>query len=374
VIKRIKVTTVLGTRPEIIRLSKILKDFDRVFDHRLIHTGQNVDNELSKIFFDELDIRTPDLFLQTQPNSLGKFLSKLFAEIENELLANRPDAVVILGDTNSALSGIIAKRMGIPVYHLEAGNRSFDQNVPEEINRKIIDHFADYNLAYTQHAKNNLLREGLHPQFITVVGSPLNEVLTEYKQRILESKILENLQVENQNYFLVSVHRQENVDNLDRLTMLFESFNDLADVYKLPIIISTHPRTKDKISSSKLKLSKFIQLHPPFGFLDYNKLQLNARLVLSDSGSISEESAILGFPAITIRDSMERPEALEAGSIIMSGIEKYGIQAAVKGLEYLGARHDLPESYEISDTSSRVLKFILSTVNSHRFRSGLRDI
>ena len=373
-IKKIKVTTILGTRPEIIRLSKVLSDFDKVFDHRLVHTGQNFDHELSAIFFDDLNIRQPDSFLKSGSKSLGLFLGELFVEIEKEFIANRPDAVVILGDTNSALSGIIAKRMGIPIYHLEAGNRSYDQNVPEEINRKIVDHFADYNLAYTQHAKANLLREGLHPQFVTVIGSPLNEVLSQQSENIAQSKILETLSLQPKSYFLVSVHRQENVDDSNRLRQLFQSLNDLAESQGLPIVISTHPRTREKLSISKLKLSNLIQLHAPFGFLDYNKLQSNARLVLSDSGSVSEESAILGFPAITIRDSMERPEAIESGSIIMSGIEINGIANAINGLEFLGKGDQLPESYEICDTSSRVIKFILSTVASHGFRSGLRTL
>ena len=371
-INRIKVTTILGTRPEIIRLSKILNDFNKVFEHRLVHTGQNFDHELSAIFFHDLNIQEPDVFLETESGSLGKFLAGLFIGVEKELLSNRPDAVVILGDTNSALSGIIAKRMGIPVYHLEAGNRSYDQNVPEEINRRIIDHFADYNLAYTQHAKSNLLREGLHPQFVTVIGSPLNEVLAQQNEKIMNSIILETLDLLPNGYFLVSVHRQENVDDINRLTTLFQTLNRLAEIHKLPIIISTHPRTKDKLSVSKLKLNNMIQLHPPFGFLDYIKLQLGARLVLSDSGSVSEESAILGFPAITIRDSMERPEAIESGSIIMSGIESTGVLSAIEGLDFLGAGNGVPESYEISDTSSRVIKYILSTLNSHEFRSGLR--
>lgn len=373
-IKKIRVTTILGTRPEIIRLSKILNNFDQVFDHRLVHTGQNFNHELSAIFFHDLNIRQPDVLLKTESKSLGNFLGDLFIEIEKELTANRPDAVVILGDTNSALSGIIAKRMGIPIYHLEAGNRSYDQNVPEEINRKIVDHFADYNLAYTQHAKANLLREGLHPQFVTVIGSPLNEVLSQQSENIAKSKILETLGLQPKSYFLVSVHRQENVDDQNRLGVLFQSLNDLAEDQELPIVISTHPRTREKLSRSKLKLNDLIQLHTPFGFLDYNKLQTNARLVLSDSGSVSEESAILGFPAITIRDSMERPEALESGSIIMSGIESNGISSALHGLEHLGTGERLPESYEISDTSSRVVKYILSTVNSHGFRSGLRPL
>ena len=324
-----RVTTILGTRPELIRLSCILEKFDNVFQHRVIHTGQNSDPQLSQVFITELGIREPDEYLNIPKGSLGSFCSRLFIDIEREFDLNPTDAVVILGDTNSALAGIIAKRRGIPVYHLEAGNRSFDANVPEEINRKIVDHFADYNLAYTHNAKENLLREGLHPQTLTVIGSPLNEVLSKYASQINNSRILEKIHVDSMSYFLVSAHRQENVDQLIRIEELIESLNWMSAEFLLPIIVSTHPRTNEKIHRSKLKLADQVQLHEPFGFFDYIKLQQNARVVLSDSGSVPEESAILGFPAITIRDSMERQEALESGTIIMAGISKNGISEAL---------------------------------------------
>jgi UDP-N-acetylglucosamine 2-epimerase (non-hydrolysing) len=324
------------------------------------------------VFINELGIRQPDLYLGIPIGSVANFCAQLFIEIDKEFLQNPPDAVLILGDTNSALAGIIAKRRGIPVYHLEAGNRSFDSNVPEEINRKIVDHFSDYNLAYTQIAKQNLLGEGLRTNSITVIGSPLNEVLTKYRVKIDNSIILDTLSIQPKNYFLISAHRQENIDSDVRLTTLVESLNWIATEYKIPLIVSTHPRMREKLSLSGLELDENIQLHQPFGFFDYNKLQLNAKIVFSDSGSISEEAAILGFPAITIRDSMERPEALEAGSIIMSGISKIGISEAIRIVSHLPSAVSIPAEYLIPDTSTRVINFIASTIHSHNFRNGLR--
>jgi UDP-N-acetylglucosamine 2-epimerase (non-hydrolysing) len=367
-----RITTILGTRPELIRLSCILEKFDNVFDHRVVHTGQNFDPQLSQVFITELGIREPDRYLQIPKGSLGNFYSRLFPDIEEEFDSNPPDLVVILGDTNSALAGIIAKRRGIPVYHLEAGNRSFDANVPEETNRKIVDHFADYNLAYTKNARENLIREGLHPQTITVIGSPLHEVLNKYRSKINASTILNQLKLQVGEYFLVSAHRQENVDIPNRIRDLFDSLNWLATEFNLPIIVSTHPRTAEKIDSCKIELSTKIQLHQPFGFLDYVNLQLNARAVLSDSGSIAEESAILGFPAMTIRDSMERQEALEAGSIIMSGISVNGISEALHVIASTPRTQSIPSEYQITDTSTRVVNFIASTIHSHNFRNSLR--
>lgn len=367
-----RVTTILGTRPELIRLSCILEKFDKVFEHRVIHTGQNSDPQLSHVFITELGIREPDRFLEIPHGSLGSFCSRLFMDIECEFDSHPTDAVVILGDTNSSLAGIIAKRRGIPVYHLEAGNRSFDANVPEEINRKIVDHFADYNLAYTRNARENLLREGLHPQTITIIGSPLREVLDRYSSRIAESTIIDQLKIRTGDYFLISAHRQENVDQPNRIHELFESLNWIASEFKVPIIVSTHPRTAQKIELSNIQLSQYIQLHKPFGFLDYIKLQQNARAVLSDSGSVSEESAILGFPAITIRDSMERQEALETGSIIMSGLSQKGISEALRIVSENQRAKCVPIDYQIKDSSTRVVNFIASTIHSHDFRNAIR--
>ena len=371
-IHKSRVTTILGTRPELIRLSCILEKFDKVFEHRVVHTGQNSDPQLSQVFIKELGIREPDLYLEIPKGSLGSFCSRLFTDIEREFDLNPTDAVVILGDTNSALAGIIAKRRGIPVYHLEAGNRSFDANVPEEINRKIVDHFADYNLAYTQNAKENLLREGLHPQTITVIGSPLNEVLDKYSLIISASTVLKDLNLNSGGYFLVSAHRQENVDQPSRINELLESLNWIASEFKVPVIVSTHPRTHKKIQGSKVKLDDRVQLHEPFGFLDYVRLQQNARVVLSDSGSIPEESAILGFPAITIRDSMERQEALECGTIIMAGISQRGISEALNIVLNTPRAGSIPLDYQVQDTSTRVVNFVASTIHSHDFRNAIR--
>ncbi len=368
-----RITTILGTRPELIRLSLIIDRLDNLFEHRLVHTGQNSDTNLSEVFFNEMQIRKPNLNLAIRNSSLGSFLGNLFPEIELEFEKNPPDAVVILGDTNSALAGIIAKRKGIPVYHLEAGNRSFDQNVPEEINRRILDHFADFNLAYTNNAKENLLREGLHPRNMAVIGSPLCEVISHFNNEINSSKILNVLNLVPGKYFLVSSHRQENVDDPNRLKELVQSLNEIAEKYRIPIIISTHPRTKSKLDLLKVEMNPLLGFHQPFGFVDYCKLQKGARIVFSDSGSVSEESVILGFKAITIRNSMERPEALEAGSIVMSGIKKQGVIESIAVIESSPASKSPPSEYLISDTSTRVINFITSTIHQHRFWSGLRN-
>jgi UDP-N-acetylglucosamine 2-epimerase (non-hydrolysing) len=370
---KLRVTTFVGTRPELIRMSSIVGKFDQVFEHRLILTGQNPDPLLSEIFLDELDIPTPDAFFSIGAVSLGKFLAGLFEAVEIELNENLTDAVVILGDTNSALAGIIAKRRGIPVYHLEAGNRAFDENIPEEVNRRIIDHFADFNLAYTSHAKQNLLREGLHPRSIGVIGSPLCEVIHKNYGEIERSNVLENLSLKRGEYFLVSAHRQENVDNPDRLNTLIETLNQIAIKFELPILVSTHPRTKGRLSESALSAHPLINFHQPFGFFDFCNLQKNARVVLSDSGSISEEAVILGIRAITIRDSMERHEAIEAGSIVMSGILARNVLQAIEILEKEEFAISHPEEYLISDCSNRVTNFIVSTVHQHRFWNGLRE-
>jgi UDP-N-acetylglucosamine 2-epimerase (non-hydrolysing) len=370
--KKTRVTTILGTRPELIRLACIINRLDQVFDHRLIHTGQNTDPKLSQVFFNELKIRKPNSYLDIPVGTLGAFLGDLFNAIEAEFDHNPPDAVVILGDTNSALAGIIAKRRGVPVYHLEAGNRSFDLNVPEEINRHIVDHFADFNMPYTTHAKDNLLREGLHPRNISVVGSPLHEVILRFKNQIDDSEILKKLKLNRGEFFLVSAHRQENIDDPKRLQQLISALNEIASKFKLPIVISTHPRTKNKLEDLSTSTNSLLNFHEPFGFFDYNKLQQEARIVLSDSGSVSEESVILNFPAITIRDSMERPEAMESGSILMSGITTEGIMEAISIIESGPRSRTQPQEYLIPDSSTRVVNFIASTVHQHGYWNGLR--
>jgi UDP-N-acetylglucosamine 2-epimerase len=367
-----KITTLVGTRPELIRLSSIIHRFDEIFNHRLIHTNQNSHPKLFDVFLEELNIRKPDKNFGIDQASLGGFLGELFSKFENELDENPPQGLVILGDTNSALAGIIAKRRGIPVYHLEAGNRSFDSNVPEEINRKIVDHFADFNLAYTERARENLIREGLSSRSVSTIGSPLNEVIKTHLTSINSSEILKKMKLTSKNFFLVSAHRQENIDDLNRLTTLAHAINSIAEKYQLPVVVSLHPRAKNKIEISKLSFSSLVILHEPFGFFDYNKLQLEARLVLSDSGSVSEESVILGFPAITIRDSMERPEALESGSILMSGISSEGMIESISAVESGSTSLVHPSEYLVPDTSTRVANFILSTVHQHSFWNGLR--
>ena len=371
--KKTRITTLVGTRPELIRMSSIIKRFDDVFEHRLVHTNQNSDPNLLDVFLTDLKIRTPNINLEVNQSSLGGFLGDLMQKFEKELTENPPHGLVILGDTNSALAGIIAKRRGIPVYHLEAGNRSFDSNVPEEINRKIVDHFADFNLPYTERARENLIREGISPRNIATIGSPLKEVLDTHQDSIVSSKILTELGIKSKNYFLVSTHRQENIDNPERLSLLVESINTLAEKFELPVIVSLHPRSKDKIEIAKLFFHPLVHLHEPFGFLDYNKLQLEARVVLSDSGSVCEESVILGFPAVTIRDSMERPEALESGSVLMSGISKEGIIESILVIESGPISQTQPQEYFIPDTSTRVTNFISSTIHQHGFWNGLRN-
>ncbi len=366
-----RVTTIVGTRPEVIRMSEIIKKFDKYFHHRLVHTGQNSDIKLKDVFFNDFELRNPDVVFESNHASLGEFLANLFIKMEKELIDNRPDAVVILGDTNSALSSILAKRFGIPIYHLEAGNRSFDANVPEEINRRIVDHTSDFNLVYTVLARNNLLAEGIPARKLALIGTPIREVLVANKSKIGQSKILGELNLKPKSYFLVSAHRQENVDFPDRLGNLMKSLEALAEKYRSPVLISTHPRTKEKLQGNKVLNNPMLSFHEPFGFLDYVKLQENARLVLSDSGTISEESAILGFPAITIRDSMERPEALEAGSIVMSGIEESRLLEAVELIETSKPSVVIPAEYQIPDTSTRVVNFLISTVHQHTFWNGL---
>ena len=370
----IKVTTLVGTRPEIIRLSVIFAKFDQVFQHRIINANQNQNPELNKNFFEELNLIKADVELApASTGSFAGFLGGILVGVEEELKRNRPDAFVVLGDTNTALAAIVARKMGIPVYHLEAGNRSFDINVPEETNRRIIDHFSDFNLVYTQNAKDNLIAEGLHPRSISVIGSPLREVIKEYRSVIDSSSIIKDLKLEKNGFILASFHRQENVDQISRLEEILLGISGIAKSQKLKVVVSTHPRTKAKLVEQGL-LGKFdFNWHEPFGFTDYCNLQMNARIVLSDSGSVSEEAAILEFPAVTIRDSMERPEALDTAGILMSGTSVEDISNAL--LIRLSSKvnsQNLPEDYKVENTSERVAGFIASTHHVHEFWSGLR--
>ena len=369
-----KVTTFVGTRPEIIRMSAIIAKFDKHFDHRLIHTGQNPDPLMKDVFFKELGVRKPDAFFRDDHKSLGEFLGNLFIATEIELNEYRPDAIVILGDTNSALSAIIAKRFGIAIYHLEAGNRSFDANVPEEINRRIVDHIADFNFPYSELARANLISEGIHPRKIALMGSPLLEVLNNNLEAIQSSDVLERVGVKEKEFFLISAHRQENVDSDGRLRELLITLNDLASKYQIPVLVSTHPRTRKRIERIKIERNELINFHEPFGFLDYNKLQSTARMVLSDSGTIAEESIMLGFPAITIRDSMERPEALEAGSLVMAGIHSEKVLEAIQIVENSPKPSQSPAEYKFTDVSIRIVNFLLSTVHKHADWNGIRNL
>ncbi len=364
----IKVMTVIGTRPEIIKLSQIIKLFDENLDHVLVHTGQNYDYELNEIFFKELSVRKPDYFLSINTSTLGKSLGDIISKTEEILIKENPDALLVLGDTNSSLSTIIAKRMKIPVYHMEAGNRSFDSNIPEEINRKLVDHISDFNLVFTEHARRHLLSEGLNHRFIYLVGSPMREVLESMLTKITESKIIEKLGLELKKYFLVSIHREENVDNPDSLKSIIDYLLELKIRYDLPIIISTHPRTMDRIKKLKLgdHIERKLSFLKPFGFIDYNKLQINSFCTISDSGTISEESSILDFPAVSLRESIERPEALDTGTISLTGSGLQDFLTAIKIAtlnrnSVLNNEREIPKDYMIKNVSERVLKLITGT-------------
>lgn len=360
--KKVKVATILGTRPEIIRLSEIIKKADTVFEHYLVHTGQNYDYELNEIFFDNFGIRKPDIFLNVLADNLGAQIGNIISKSYEVLSTIRPDAVLVLGDTNSSLSTIAAKRLKIPIFHMEAGNRCFDQNVPEEINRKIVDHISDINLPYTENSRRNLLREGIKSDHIFVTGSPLFEVYTRNYDSINRSKVLNKLNLSTQKYIVVSIHREENVDNDQNFKSICDSLNAIVSHYQYPIIFSTHPRTKKKIQEQQIKFNPLIQNIPPLGYFDYVKLQKNAFVVLSDSGTISEESAIYQFPAISIRTSTERQEAIDAGTILLGGITSGEILDAINILFMTLNKEaqSVPPEYKVLDVSSKVIRLIKS--------------
>jgi len=327
---KLKVLTIVGTRPEIIRLSATIKLLDQHLTQVLVHTGQNYDYELNEVFFEDLGLRKPDHFMGIDTSSLGAAIGDILKKSEEILQQEKPDALLVLGDTNSCLSAYMAKRMHIPIFHMEAGNRSFDFNVPEEINRRIIDHIADFNLVYTEHARRHLLSEGLPHRRIYLTGSPMREVLNGQMEKINNSKILETLNLKANEYFVVSTHREENVDNPENLKKILIVLNQLAEEYQVPVIVSTHPRTRKRLEQLNESTNKHINFLKPFGFNDYVHLQQNAKCTLSDSGTISEESAILGFPAISLRQSMERPEAQDTGSIILTGFEPEIVLSSVR--------------------------------------------
>jgi len=377
---RLKVTTVLGTRPEIIRLSRVMAALDQHTDHRIVHTGQNWDYELNEVFFSDLGVRKPDNFLGVDTSTLGTVLGGILIETEKELRANRPDALLVLGDTNSAIAAIMARRMKIPVYHMEAGNRSYDRNVPEETNRRLVDHISDFNLVYTEHARRHLLSEGMPHRRVYLTGSPMREVLEHYRDRIESSDVLERLGLEKGRYFIVSLHREENVDSKERLAQLVEALNLLAARYDFPVIVSTHPRTRKRLDAlDGLKLDSRVRDLKPFGFHDYNHLQMNAFCAISDSGTIAEESSILDFPAITPRDAIERPEALDTGNIVVTGLLRDTITEAVELVTQVhadrqarGEHCPIPDDYTILNTSERVVKLIVGTARLSNGWDGIR--
>ena len=360
---KLKLMTILGTRPEIIRLSETIKACDKYFNHVLVHTGQNWDPTLNDIFFDELELRQPDYYLDSVGKNLGETIGNIIAKSYDVIVKEDPDAVLVLGDTNSALSVISAKRLKKPIFHMEAGNRCWDWNVSEMINRKIVDSISDINLPYTENSRRYLISEGVDGKTVFVTGSPMMEVLTKYKDKIDESNVLEELGLKEKQYILVSAHREENIDIEDNFMSLMTAINNVAEKYNMPVIYSTHPRSKKFIEKRNFVFDKRVKSLKPFGFFDYNKLQKNAYCVLSDSGTLSEESAMLNFSAVLIRTSTERPEALDAGSIIIGGITTETIQQSIdmavemnKNNEIMGMSDD----YEDINVSIKVVKLIQS--------------
>lgn len=360
---KLKVMTILGTRPEIIRLSACIKACDLYFDHILVHTGQNWDYTLNQVFFEELGLREPDFFLEAAGATLGDTMGNIIAKAYAVLDQEKPDAVLLLGDTNSALAAIPAKRLKIPIFHMEAGNRCFDQNVPEEINRKIVDHISDINLPYTEHSRRYLLSEGIRKEHIFVTGSPMQEVLNQHRDSILSSTVLTELDLEHDRYFLVSAHREENIDHEGHFISLMNALNQIAEQYQLPIIYSTHPRSWKKIEERGFRFHPLIRQLKPFGFFAYNQLQMHAFCVLSDSGTLSEESAMLGFPGILIRTSTERPEVLDKGTVVIGGINEADIIQAVELTRAMKSAHAataaIPD-YADDCVSTKVVKIIQS--------------
>ena len=360
---KLKVMTILGTRPEIIRLSACIKKFDQYFNHILVHTGQNWDYTLNQVFFKDLDLREPDYYLDSVGKHLGETIGNIIAKSYELMEAEKPDAVLLLGDTNSALSAISAKRLKIPIFHMEAGNRCWDWNVSEMINRKIVDHISDINLPYTENSRRYLLSEGIDGKTVFVTGSPMQEVLRDHMSKIEASNILETLQLEKKKYFLVSAHREENIDIEENFMSLMTAINQVAEQYQLPVIYSTHPRSMKFIEKRKFKFHPLVRNLKPFGFMDYNKLQMESYCVLSDSGTLSEESAMLGFPGVLIRTSTERPEVLDKGSIIIGGIKEQDMEQAIDLAVAMQKNHEevvLATDYVDTNVSVKVAKLIQS--------------
>ena len=362
-----KVVTIVGTRPEIIKLSRVIAELEKHVKHVLVHTGQNYDYELNEIFFNDLGVKKPSYFLDAVGDSTAQTIGNIISKCDEVLEKEKPDAVLIYGDTNSCLSVISAKRKQIPIFHMEAGNRCFDQRVPEEINRKIVDHLSDINMPLTEQARDYLVAEGIRPETIIKIGSCMKEILSFYKIKIEQSEILKKLNIEQSSYFIVSTHREENVDYKENLISLIDSLNEVANKYELPIIVSTHPRTSQRIKKLKnIKINNKIQFLKPLGFFDYVFLQQNSKCVISDSGTISEESSILEFPAIMIRSAHERPEAMDEGTVIMSGLEKTRVIEAIDMVlnQYnSGLVPSIVNDYNVDNVSLKVSRIILSYID-----------
>ncbi|HOX76035.1 MAG TPA: UDP-N-acetylglucosamine 2-epimerase (non-hydrolyzing) [Bacteroidales bacterium] len=373
----LKVLTVVGTRPEIIRLSRVMALLDQHFNHIIAHRGQNYDYELNEIFFKDLELRKPDFFLNVDTSSLEAAVGDIIRKSGELLRKESPDALLVLGDTNSCLSAYMAKRLHIPVFHMEAGNRCFDFNVPEELNRRVIDHMSDYNLVYTEHARRHLIAEGLPQRRIYLTGSPMKEVLDYYIPKINGSIILDTLHLKQKEYFVISTHREENVDNPEHLQEILAILDLLVKEYDVPVIVSTHPRTRKRLEQLPgMKMDPKIQFLKPFGFTDYVNLQMNALCTLSDSGTISEESSILNFPAISFRQSMERPEAQDAGTIILTGFDTQvvmdSIRLVMKEFEQTGGYRKIADDYTIDNTSWRVVKLIAGNAKLSNLWNGIQ--
>jgi len=361
--KKLKLMTILGTRPEIIRLSAVIKCADKYFDHILVHTGQNWDDSLYRVFFDDLELRKPDYYLDAVGSHLGETMGNIIAKSYEVIQKEQPDAVLVLGDTNSALSAISAKRLKVPIFHMEAGNRCWDWNVSEMINRKIVDHISDINLPYTEHSRRYLLSEGIDGKTMFVTGSPMREVLRDHMEKIDKSDVLTRLGLKEKGYMLLSAHREENIDNEDNFLSLMNAVNRVAETYQMPIIYSMHPRSKKFIEQRGFRFHPLVQSMTPFGFLDYNKLQKSSYCVLSDSGTLSEESAMLGFPGILLRTSTERPEVLDKGTVVIGGIKGEDVERAIElavAMFENGEEVVMAEDYADTNVSVKVVKLIES--------------
>ena len=360
---KLKLMTIVGTRPEIIRLSAVIKCADKYFDHILVHTGQNYDYTLNQIFFEDLKLREPDYFLESVGQNLGETMGNIISKSYSLMADLKPDALLILGDTNSALSAISAKRLKIPIFHMEAGNRCWDWNVSEMINRKIVDHISDINMPYTEHSRRYLISEGIDGKTIFVTGSPMREVLRDHMDDILKSDVLNRLGLKKRQYILVSAHREENIDIEDNFMDLMNAINHIAETYNMPVIYSTHPRSKKFIEMRDFKFHPLVQSIKPFGFLDYNMLQMNAYCVLSDSGTLSEESAMLGFPGVLLRTSTERPEVLDKGSVVIGGIRGEDVERSTRLAVSMYDNNEevvLSPDYNDTNVSVKVVKLIQS--------------